>query len=191
MGFKYPLSQYRNVLKGNFIDELCHDPNGNLRSVSENPKTPSQIPIPPTPTNALPISEEPGPVSILIIQFISTRQTLIPSTPLPSGRSGPPSRAGSSRRGGTLGHQLGQTQVPPSRLAGFLSSLLHAIRRMLVRNNIVFFLRVDGLQVGRDVDVVLRESVLAEVLEQVGVMRVVEVDVGETAVFVLSRARPC
>jgi hypothetical protein len=56
---------------------------------------------------------------------------------------------------------------------------------MLIRHYIILILRVDGLQVRRDVDVICGELVFAEVLEQVGVAGGLHVDVGVCCVFVL------
>jgi len=47
---------------------------------------------------------------------------------------------------------------------------------MLIWNDIVFVLRVDGLVNGRNVDLVIRELVLAEVLEEVCVAGAVHVN---------------
>lgn len=82
-------------------------------------------------------------------------------------------------------HQLPQPQIPPRRLLDPLRRLLDAKRRVLVRHHVVLVLRVDGLVLGLDEDVVAREAVAAEVLEEVRVARAVEVDVGVGGVFVL------
>jgi hypothetical protein len=56
---------------------------------------------------------------------------------------------------------------------------------VLIGHYVVLVFRVDGLQVRRHVDVVGGQLVLAKVLEQVGVARLLHVDVGEGGVFVL------
>lgn len=56
---------------------------------------------------------------------------------------------------------------------------------MLVGDDVVLVLRVDGLVVRGHVDVVGGEAVLGEGLEEVGVARAVEVEGGEVGVFVL------
>lgn len=56
---------------------------------------------------------------------------------------------------------------------------------MLVRHHVVLIFRVDGLEVGRDVDVVFGEAVLAEVFEEASVPRSVEVDICVGGVFIL------
>lgn len=60
---------------------------------------------------------------------------------------------------------------------------------MLVGDDVVLILRVDGLVLGRDVDLIIGEAVLAEVLEEVGVALVVEVDIRDGGVFVLQVRR--
>lgn len=82
-------------------------------------------------------------------------------------------------------HELRQTKIFPSGLFYFLRGLLYPERGVLVGDDIVFVLRVDGLQVGRDVDIVGGELVLAEILKKVGVARVLHVNVGIDCVFVL------
>jgi hypothetical protein len=47
---------------------------------------------------------------------------------------------------------------------------------VLIGNNVIFVLRVDGLMYGRDIYLVIRESVLAKVLEEVCVASAVHVD---------------
>lgn len=56
---------------------------------------------------------------------------------------------------------------------------------MLVGNNIVLVLGVDGLQVRRHVHFVVGQAVFAEVVEEIGVARTVKVDVGVGGVLVL------
>lgn len=62
---------------------------------------------------------------------------------------------------------------------------MYAEGGVLVGHDVVLVLRVDGLVVRRDVDVVGREAVPAEGLEEVGVPGPVEVEGGEVGVFVL------
>lgn len=58
---------------------------------------------------------------------------------------------------------------------------------MLVGHHVVLVLRIDGLVLGLDEDLVAREPVAAEVLEEVGVAGAVEVDVRVRGVLVLRR----
>lgn len=62
---------------------------------------------------------------------------------------------------------------------------LDAKRGMLVWDYVVFVFGVDRLVLGRDVDFVVGQLVLAEVLEEVRVAGAVHVHVGEARVFVL------
>lgn len=56
---------------------------------------------------------------------------------------------------------------------------------MLVGDDVVLVLRVDGLVLRGHVDLVVGEGVAAEVLEEVGVVRRAEVEMRELGVFVL------
>jgi hypothetical protein len=50
---------------------------------------------------------------------------------------------------------------------------------MLVRNNVVLILRIDRLVLRRDVDLVIWETVTAEVLEEICIASAVHVHLGE------------
>lgn len=80
---------------------------------------------------------------------------------------------------GPLAHQVAQAEVLPRGALRALRGALDAEGGVLVGDDVVLVLRVDGLVLGRDVDVVVREAVAAEVLEEVGVALVAEVDEGD------------
>ena len=76
-------------------------------------------------------------------------------------------------------HQAFQTKIPPSRLLHLLRRSLDAERSMLIGYDVVFIVRVYGLMLWRDIDLFGRKLETREVLEQVGVMRLVEMEIGE------------
>ena len=76
-------------------------------------------------------------------------------------------------------HQLIEPQIPPGRLAGLLRCSLDAKGGVLVRDNVILVVGIDRLVLGRDVDFLRRQFDACKVLEQVGVVRRVHVDVGE------------
>lgn len=81
-----------------------------------------------------------------------------------------------------IGHQPRQPQIPPSRFPRFLRCALDPEGRVLVRHDVVFVVRVDGLVLRRDRDFLGGEFDAVEVFEEVGVVGGVEVDVGEGGV---------
>lgn len=89
------------------------------------------------------------------------------------------------RRRRSPSHEVGQAQVLPGGLAGTLRGLLDAEGGVLVGHDVVLVLGVDGLVVRRHVDLVVREPVPAEVLEQVCVPRPLHVHVRVVAVLAL------
>lgn len=56
---------------------------------------------------------------------------------------------------------------------------MDAERSMLIGYDVVFIVRVYGLMLWRDIDLFGRKLETREVLEQVGVMRLVEMEIGE------------
>jgi hypothetical protein len=54
---------------------------------------------------------------------------------------------------------------------------------VLIRHYVVLILGIDRLVMWRNVDIVVREFVFAEVLKEVGIARPIEVDVGVGRVF--------
>lgn len=125
-------------------------------------------------------------------QPISPPSALLPSTttrttgplPPPAGPAALP-----CARLGPLGHELREAEVAPRGLAAQRRGLLDAEGGVLVGHDVVLVLRVHGLVVRGHVDVVGREPVLGEGLEEVGVARAVQVERGEVGVFVLGRGQ--
>ena len=83
-------------------------------------------------------------------------------------------------------HQLVQSQVSPSWLLDFLCCALNPKCRMLVGHNIILVIRVYRLVLWRNVDFLCRELEAREVFEQVGMVRLVEMEKGERGVARLS-----
>lgn len=79
----------------------------------------------------------------------------------------------------TGSHQPVQSQIPPRRIAGLLLGALDAKRCVLIRNDIVLVVGVERLVLRRNVDFLGRELDARKVLEQVGVVGGVEMQVGE------------
>lgn len=82
-------------------------------------------------------------------------------------------------------HQLAQSKVAPGRLAARLGGTLDAECGVLLGHDIILVLRVDGLVLRGDVNVVGGQLVAAELLEQVSVAGPVEVNLGMLGVFIL------
>ena len=76
-------------------------------------------------------------------------------------------------------HQAFQTEIPPSRLLHLLRRSLDAERSMLIGHDIVFVVGVYRLVLWWDIDLFSRKLKAREVLEQVGVMRLVKMEIGE------------
>ena len=76
-------------------------------------------------------------------------------------------------------HQAFQPEVPPSRLLHLLRRSLDAESSMLIGNDVVFVVRVDRLVLWWDIDLFGGQLETREVFEQVGVMRLVEMEIGE------------
>jgi hypothetical protein len=76
-------------------------------------------------------------------------------------------------------HQAFQPEVPPSRLLHLLRRSLDAESSMLIGHDVVFVIRVYRLVLWWDIDLFGRKLETGEVFEQVGVMRLVEMEIGE------------
>lgn len=116
--------------------------------------------------------------------------TTPPSPRQPTGRllaAGAPPGAFPDAGGGALAHELAEAEVAPGGLAAGLGGALDAEGGVLVGDDVVLVLGVDGLVLGGDVDVVGRQAVAAELLEQVGVARAVQMDLRVVGVLVLER----
>jgi hypothetical protein len=110
----------------------------------------------------------------------SSRQALVRIL----GRSG---YSSSTTRRWSLLHERGQIEVLPGRLLVVLCGFLDAKGGMLVGDDIVFVLGIDGLVVRWHVDFVIGQFVFAEVLKEVGVAGPLHVNVRVASVFVLVR----
>jgi hypothetical protein len=76
-------------------------------------------------------------------------------------------------------HQAFQTEIPPSRLLHLLCRSLDAECSVLVGHNVIFIVRVDWLMLWWDIDLFSRKFEPREVFEKVGVMRLVEMEIGK------------
>jgi hypothetical protein len=86
---------------------------------------------------------------------------------------------------GALLHEITQAKVFPSCASGLLRRTLDAKRRVLVGNNVVLVFWIDGLMLWRNVDLVIRELVFAEILKEVRVALLAHVDMRDGGIFVL------
>lgn len=100
----------------------------------------------------------------------SAWQTAISQLP----RRPSPQRAALSR---PLLHQISQTQVLPSRFPSLLRGSLNPKCCMLIWHYVILIFGIQWLIMRRDIDLVIRQLVFAEVLEEISVPRPVEVHV--------------
>lgn len=139
-------------------------------------------------------TEQPLNTSLTLIDHQSSRQptrrpstrtraTTNSTTTTTSSSTSPAALPNTRLRAAT--HKLREPMVSPRRLAARLRRPLNSKRSVLVRHDVVLVLRVDGLVLRGDIDVVSRQLVAAELLEQVCVAGAVEMDLGIVAVFVL------
>lgn len=77
-------------------------------------------------------------------------------------------------------HEITQTQIFPSCATGLLRRALDAKRRVLIGNNVVLILRIDGLVLWRNVDLVVWELVFAEIFKEVRMALLTHVNVRDS-----------
>lgn len=110
----------------------------------------------------------------------SSRQSGAPS-------STPPGGSGAASGSRPPFHEVCKAEILPHGFLGLLGGALDAKGGVLVGHHVILVLRVDGLVLRRDVDVVRGEPVFAKVVKEVGIAGAMHVDVGEAGVFVLDR----
>ncbi len=108
----------------------------------------------------------------------SARQGPIPQVP-----SGPIPATQTSIPPGPFLHQISQSQISPCGFPSLLCSPLDSKCRMLIWHYIVLIFRIQWLVVRRDVDVVIRQLVFAEIFKEVCVSRPVKMHVSMVRIF--------